>query len=176
MIADRIQLREIRGFSFRLLGAISAAYDSNIVMIDSTCFRVHQHAATGKRGWRRWRHGTFTWGPHQQNPRARRCEGRPVHLRLSAGQVADRTEADALTEDHGEGAILLADKGYDSNAIRAKAAERKGWANIPPKANRKGSFVFSSWVYRQRKLVERFFNKIKQFRGVATRCDKGPIS
>lgn len=95
-------------------------------------------------------------------------------MRLTAGQVADCTEADALTEDLGEGAILLADKGYDSNAIRAKAAERKAWANIPPKANRKGSFVFSSWVYRQRNLVERFFNKIKQFRGIATRYDKRP--
>jgi transposase len=100
------------------------------------------------------------------------AEGRPVHLRLTAGQVADCTQADALIEDLGKGAILLADKGYDSNAIRAKAADRKAWANIPPKANRKGSFVFSSWVYRQRNLVERFFNKIKQFRGIATRYDK----
>ncbi|ENP42211.1 IS5/IS1182 family transposase, partial [Brucella abortus] len=74
----------------------------------------------------------------------------------------------------GEGDILLADKGYDTNAIRAKAAARKAWANIPPKSNRKGSFVFSRWVYRQRNLVERFFNRIKQFRGIATRYDKRP--
>ncbi len=44
----------------------------------------------------------------------------------------------------------------------------------PPKSNRKGSFVFSSRVYRQRNLVERFFNRIKQFRGIATRYDKDP--
>jgi transposase len=67
------------------------------------------------------------------------AEGRPVNLRLTGGQIADCTEADALTDDLGEGDILLADKGYDSNAIRAKAAERGAWANIPPKANRKGS-------------------------------------
>lgn len=102
------------------------------------------------------------------------AEGRPVTLRLTGGQIADCTKADALTDKLGEGDILLADKGYDSNAIRAKAAERKAWANIPPKANRKGSFVFSRWVYRQRNLVERFFNKIKQFRGIATRYDKCP--
>ena len=46
--------------------------------------------------------------------------------------------------------------------------------NIPPKSNRKGSLVFSRWVYRQRNLVERFFNRIKQFRGIATRYDKRP--
>ncbi|GAA4488796.1 hypothetical protein GCM10023157_37280 [Gluconacetobacter asukensis] len=102
------------------------------------------------------------------------AEGRPVSLRLTGGQVADCTEADALTDNLEEGDILLADKGYDSNAIRAKAAARKAWANIPPKANRKESSTFSRWVYRQRNLVERFFNKIKQFRGIATRYDKHP--
>lgn len=55
-----------------------------------------------------------------------------------------------------------------------KAVERKLWANIPPKANREGVFAFSGWVYRQRNLVERFFNRIKQFRGIATRYDKDP--
>lgn len=74
----------------------------------------------------------------------------------------------------GKDTTLLADKGYDSNAIRAMAENRKAWANIPAKSNRKASFAFSSWVYRQRNLVERFFNKIKQFRGIATRYDKDP--
>ena len=102
------------------------------------------------------------------------AEGRPVILRLTAGQVADCVEAEVLIDTLGEGDILLADKGYDSNAIRAKATQRKAWANIPPKANRKGTFAFSRWVYRQRNLVERFFNRIKQLRGTATRCDKPP--
>jgi transposase len=100
--------------------------------------------------------------------------GRPVDLRLTAGQIADCSQADALTDGLGEGDILLADKGYDSDAIRTKAAERKAWAYIPPKANRKATFIFSRWVYRQRNLVERFFNRIKQFRGIATRYDKHP--
>jgi transposase len=102
------------------------------------------------------------------------AEGRPIDLRLTAGQIADCSQTDALTDGLGEGDILLADKGYDSDAIRTKAAERKAWANIPPKANRKASFIFSRWVYRQRNPVERFFNRIKQFRGIATRYDKHP--
>ena len=102
------------------------------------------------------------------------AEGRPVTLRLTGGQVADCAEAEVLIDGLGEGDILLADKGYDNNAIRAKAAQRKALANIPPKANRKGTFAFSRWVYRQRNLVERFFNRIKQFRGIATRYDKRP--
>lgn len=104
------------------------------------------------------------------------AEGRPVTLRLTGGQVHDSLEAEALIKNISEGDILLADKGYDSNAIRALAAEKKAWANIPPRSNRNGSFAFSSWVYRQRNLVERFFNRIKQFRGIATRYDKDPLN
>ncbi|MEL4072458.1 transposase, partial [Ochrobactrum sp. GPK 3] len=43
-----------------------------------------------------------------------------------------------------------------------------------PKSNRKDVFAFSPWVYRQRNLVERFFNRIKHYRGIATRYDKNP--
>ena len=68
--------------------------------------------------------------------------------------------------------MLLADKGYDANALRAAVTKRKAWANIPPKTNRKDPICFSPLLYRARNLVERFFNKAKQFRRVATRYDK----
>ena len=60
------------------------------------------------------------------------------------------------------------------NALRDFVSSRKAWANILPKRNRKDSFAFSSWLYRQRNLVERFFNKLKQFRWIATRYVKNP--
>ena len=104
------------------------------------------------------------------------AEGRPVVLELSAGQAHDSQAAEALLGLLGEGDILLADKAYDSDALRTFAAERGAWANIPPKSNRKESFAFSRWLYRQRNLVERFFNKLKQFRGIATRYDKNPLN
>ena len=104
------------------------------------------------------------------------AEGRPVKLALSAGQAHDSTQTEALLEPHGEGAILLADKAYDTNALRDLADKRGAWANIPAKRNRKDSFVFSRWIYRQRNLVERFFNKLKHFRGIATRYDKNPLN
>jgi len=114
--------------------------------------------------------GTLTGKIHAQI----NTEGRPVTLRLTAGQLTDCTGAEALINSLCEGDILLAEKGCDSNAIRAKAAERKASANIPLKANHKDSFTFCPWVYRQRNLVERFFNRIKQFRVAATRYDKWP--
>lgn len=70
------------------------------------------------------------------------------------------------------GHILLADRAYDSDTLRAEMAERGAWANIRAMPNHVKTFPFSAWVYRQRNAVERFFNKIKQFRVVATRYDK----
>lgn len=104
------------------------------------------------------------------------AEGRPIELRLTGGQVHDACEAEALIEAMPEGATLLGDKGYDSNAIREKAAAKNVWANIPNRSNRKQCFGFSPWLYRQRNLVEQFFNRIKHFRGIATRYDKDPAN
>jgi len=102
------------------------------------------------------------------------AEGRPVRLALTPGQAGDAPIAPDLLSKVGQGAILIADRAYDTNAIRDLAAERGAWANIPPRVIRKGTFAFSSFVYRQRNLVERFFNRIKRFRGLATRYDKHP--
>ena len=71
-----------------------------------------------------------------------------------------------------QGTMLLADRGYDADWIRAIASEQSAWANIPPKRNRKEPICFSPYLYRARNLIERFFNKIKQCRRVATRYDK----
>jgi transposase len=68
--------------------------------------------------------------------------------------------------------MLLGDRGYDADWIRELARQQGAWANIPPKRNRKDPICFSPYLYRARNLIERFFNKIKQCRRVATRYDK----
>ncbi|MFV0535301.1 MAG: transposase, partial [Cumulibacter sp.] len=80
--------------------------------------------------------------------------------------------AEDLIADLPEGAMLLADKGYDANALRTAVRDRRAWANIPPKSNRKDPICFSPFLYKARNLIERFFNKAKQFRRIATRYDK----
>lgn len=63
-------------------------------------------------------------------------------------------------------------KGYDSDALVEKLHERQITPVIPPKANRKEPRTTDFALYRERNLVERFFNTLKQYRGVATRYDK----
>jgi transposase len=104
------------------------------------------------------------------------AEGCPIRIELTPGQEHDAGMAAVFLPDLKPGAILLADRAYDSNAIREDAKARSVWANIPPKRNRKAPVSFSRWVYRQRNLVERFFNKIKNYRGIATRYDKCPLN
>ena len=102
------------------------------------------------------------------------ADGRPVKLVLTPGQTHDSQPALDMLEEMQKGAILLADKAFDNDAIRKSVEDRNGWANIPAKSNRRNSFVFCKWLYRHRNLIERFFGKIKQFRGIATRYDKNP--
>ena len=102
------------------------------------------------------------------------AEGRPVRLALTPGQAGDAPAARELIDDLRPGSILIADRAYDTNAIRDQAAACGAWANVPPRATRKQAFPFSPFVYRQRNLVERFFNRIKHFRGIATRYDRRP--
>ena len=60
----------------------------------------------------------------------------------------------------------------DADWIRELARQQGAWANTEPKRNRKDPICFSPYLYRARNLIERFFNKIKQCRRVATRYDK----
>ncbi len=64
------------------------------------------------------------------------------------------------------------DKAYDSNAIRAQLDAKGITPLIPPKANRLDRIVYDKERYKQRNKVERLFNKLKQFRRVATRYEK----
>ena len=97
--------------------------------------------------------------------------GNPVALSLTPGQAADITEAEPLLERLKPEA-LLADKGYDSDALVETLKERGIEPVIPSKANRKMPRETDFALYRERNLVERFFNKIKHYRGIATRFDK----
>jgi len=100
--------------------------------------------------------------------------GLPIALKLTEGQAHDGRSAEGMFDHIEAGQILLADRAYDSDALRQFFSERDAWANIKPMPNRKNVPAFSSFLYRYRNLVERFFNKLKHFRAVATRYDKSP--
>lgn len=99
-------------------------------------------------------------------------EGRPIRLKLTEGQAHDGRSAADMLETVRAGAVLLGDRAYDSDGLRASLKERGASACIRPMPTRVNIPAFSPRLYRQRNAVERFFNKLKHFRAVATRYDK----
>ena len=100
------------------------------------------------------------------------ANGMPVTLKLSAGQAYDGHSAFEMLETLQPDSVLLADRAYDADNLRAAIAAKGAWANIPPMPQRRHKPAFSSFLYRYRNMVERFFSKLKHFRAVATRYDK----
>jgi transposase len=101
--------------------------------------------------------------------------GNPVRFILTPGQVHDILQAEDLITgisfDH-----LLADKGFDSGRFRACIAEAGAEAVIPSIAARSRALPYDKHIYKERNLIERFFNKIKHFRRIATRYEKTALS
>lgn len=100
------------------------------------------------------------------------ANGLPIALKLTEGQAHDGKSAADMLSNVGAGQTLLADRAYDSDALRKQLSDRGAWANIKPLARRINIPAFSPFLYRFRNLVERFFNKLKHFRAIATRFEK----
>ena len=66
----------------------------------------------------------------------------------------------------------MADKAYDADAIRKLISSQGSWANTPPRRNREDPICFGPYLYRDRNLIERFFNRIMHCPRVATRYEK----
>ena len=155
--------------------------DNEYAMIDSTIVRAHQHAAGAKKGG----------GQDRERSRQAQCLGRskgglstkihatcdalgnPTGFFLSPGQAHDLVGADALMDRIEPAEALLADKAYDADKRVLGPLERAGVkAVIPSKANRKQPRSYDEHLYQRRHLVENLFQKLKQYRAIATRYDK----
>jgi len=103
------------------------------------------------------------------------AHGMPVRVVVTTGTDADCTHAGKLIEgisaDH-----LLADKGYDSDAIVEQARQQGMKAQIPPRKSRKEQREYDKHLYKQRHLVENAFLHLKRWRGIATRYAKNSAS
>jgi transposase len=154
-----------------ILSALAAAHHAAVQMIDTSMVRVHQHAAcvadSASQSVGRSR-GGLTSKLHVVVD----ANGLPVWLGITPGEAHDNRLCSTLLTGLKPKTMILADRGYDADWIRVLVNEQGAWANIPPKRNRKEPICFSRHLYRARNRIERFFNKIKQCRRIATRYDK----
>nr|WP_281034906.1 IS5 family transposase [Mesorhizobium waimense] len=100
-------------------------------------------------------------------------QGRPLGFILTGGETSDYNAVPGLlTMPVAKPRSFLADKGYDGDSIREELLIHGIRPVIPPKANRKDPPSCDFKAYKDRNRIERMFNKLKQFRRVATRYDK----
>jgi len=100
--------------------------------------------------------------------------GRPLRFIVTAGQVGDITQASALLDGQ-KGKAVLADKAYDSNALRTTIKAMDAEVVIPSSRTRKISIPHDQIAYKHRNRIERCFNRLKNFRRFATRYERRTI-
>ena len=139
--------------------------------LDSTHVKVHRCASNPRGGQAAQAMGRTKGGMNTKIHAVVDEAAHPIRLFLSAGHEADVSQAQTMAEKI-PGAMLVADKGYDSDAFRQWLLDRGIKPCIPPRSNRKNPSAYSKPSYRKRHVVENFFERIKNFRRVSTRYDK----
>ncbi|MEN6543461.1 IS5 family transposase [Parvibaculum sp.] len=153
--------------------ADSGVAPKTIQMIDSTVIRAHHQAAGGKRGTQNQGLGRSRGGFTSKIHARTNGEGLPLGFVITPGEAHDATAYDALMKQEADRPkTLLADKAYDTDAIRADLKRRGIKAVIPPKANRKVAIRYNKRLYRERNCIERVFGHLKINRAIATRYDQ----
>ena len=97
--------------------------------------------------------------------------GRPLRLLLTGGEKAECQQAPALLAGQTAGAVV-ADKGYDTDAVRGLLAQKDMQAVIPTKSNRRKQIPHDRELYKERNRIERCFGWLKRHRRIATRYDR----
>ena len=139
-------------------------------MIDATIIRAHQHAAGAWQGQETQALGRSCGGFTTKIHAKVDSLGLPLAFELTSGEIHDMKMVPKLLS--GDCEYLLADRGYDSDELRTTLREKGIIPVIPGKKNRIKHLEYDKVIYKERNKVERFFNRIKQFRRISSRYDK----
>ncbi len=102
------------------------------------------------------------------------AQGRPLRFILTGGEAHDITMAPDLLAGLSAGGVI-ADKAYDSKALRELIGDSGATAVIPSISTRKIIVPYDAVAYKLRNRIERFFNKLKHYRHIATRYDRRAV-
>ena len=93
-----------------------------------------------------------------------------MHLHITAGNRADITQARQCLEGHvRKGDTVIADRGYDANHLRQWLTGISATPCIPPRKNRKVRLKYDAALYKSRNIIERMFNRLKDWRQLSLR-------
>ena len=151
---------------------LSVDSDTEWVFIDGSYVKAHQHSA-GAASHDQEAIGLSRGGKTSKIHLAVDGYGLPIAFEITGGEVHDAKAAPDLIAQVSIGAMLIADTGYDSQAIRDSVESNGKTTNIPRRKNSKiGNSGLDKCMYSLRHLVENMFARLKHFRAIATRYDK----
>lgn len=154
----------------RLLEFCADDPDTETVMIDATIVRAHACAA-GYGDQKTEGLGRSKGGFTSKINAKVDALGNILKIIITPGERNDMMQAVPLLEKI-ESTYVIADKGYDSAAIREYIMQQNGIPVIPSRSNSKNPFDYDKHIYKERHLIECFFSKLKHFRRVFSRFDK----
>ncbi|HYX32189.1 MAG TPA: IS5 family transposase [Oligoflexus sp.] len=161
-----------KGLWFRFFFELRGEIDQEWVFADGSYVRAHQHASGARLGEER-AIGKSRGGATTKIHLAADAHGNPIDFKITGGEVHDAKAAGEIIEKIGEAEHFIADKGYDSEAIRDQARAAGMNPVIPRKSNStRPNPEFDAHLYKMRHLVENLFAKLKHFRSIATRYEK----
>ena len=168
----RFRLWKQLGIFAAIFAALSADADKENLSIDPTSCKVHQSANGGKNAANK-AVGVSKGGRNTKIHALVDGSGDPVAFLLSGGNDHDSKHAiPLLGQIEIKDSNILGDKAYGAKAIRDYIVSQEACYTIPPKDNASEPWPVDYYTYKERHLVECFFQKIKWFRRIFTRYDK----
>ncbi|WP_437833949.1 IS5 family transposase [Sorangium sp. So ce1153] len=155
----------------RLLKQLQVGVDPEWFSLDATIVRAHQHAAGAKGGPEGQGIGRSRGGFSTKIHLIVDALGSPLEFAITEGQRHDTVPAPELIARCAP-RCLIADKAYDSNALRAQLAAMGSVAVIPSNASRIPALPYDRHLYKERFAIECAFNLLKNARRFATRYEK----
>jgi transposase len=161
-----------KGKLMKIFKSLVQSPDLEWEFIDGSFIKAHQHSA-GAASEEDEGIGLSKGGHTTKIHMAVDAFGLPLEFDITGGEVHDSKAAPGLIEKLPKGQYVIADKGYDSEALRELIREKKAIPLIPRKSNSTIGNADMDWcLYKYRHLVENVFARLKHFRAIATRYDK----
>ena len=152
--------------------SLAACPDQEWNFIDGSLSKAHQHSSGAARGGES-AIGKSVAGNTTKIHLVVDAFGLPTRFVVTGGQVHDCKVAAELIEGLPDVELIVADRGYDSEALRKQIKQMQAQPIIPRKNNSKTGNADIDWcLYKYRHLVENMFARLKHFRAIATRYDK----
>ncbi len=177
--------------AFDIRGVARASRRAEFDRLGYALYRQHRGSSPPARSW--WKKGApralgrSRGGLGTKIHLRTDCVGNPLAFTITAGQEHDAPQLTKLIDlakikRAGRGRprvrpdFLAGDKGYDSSQLRAELRQRGITPVIPARSNRKRAIKFDRERYRSRNVIERCFNRLKQWRRLATRYEKHGVN